>query len=100
MKLAYGYLHIGDRDDEEIQQLKCGIQKLAETAGFCLIEIFTEYQPEYYGTFYHLTAELKRTQARHVIVPSLDHLSSHPLLRDQLLMRLEEAGAQTWAVER
>jgi hypothetical protein len=58
-----------------------------------------EYQPGYYGTFYELTDELRRVPVRHVVVPTPDHLSPHPLLRDQLIMRLDEAGVRVWVVE-
>ncbi|MGH3695740.1 MAG: recombinase family protein [Pseudonocardiaceae bacterium] len=98
--LAYGYLRITQEcDDEEIRQLERGLQKLAESEGFCLTETRYEYQTGYYGTFYRLTAELKRAQIHHVIVPSLDHLCAHPLLRAQLLMRLREANARVWTVK-
>jgi hypothetical protein len=83
------------------------IQKLAEAEGFSLIEIHHDHQPGYYGTFYQLIDELKRVQASHtqapmchVLVPLLEHLSAHPLLREQMLRRVEEANAQVWAVER
>ncbi|MDQ2884300.1 MAG: hypothetical protein M3Y48_24975 [Actinomycetota bacterium] len=99
--LIYGYLRITeDLEDDQVQQLERGLEKLAEAEGFCLTGTCYEYQPGYYGMFYDLTAELKRTQVRHVVVPSLDHLSAHPLLRNQLILRLKEAGAQVWVVER
>ncbi len=100
MKLAYGYMRIEYLNDEEIQQLECGLRKLTEAEGFFLIEICYEYQPGYYGTFYRLTEELMRAQVQHVVVPSLDHLATHPLLRDQLIMHLEKANPQVWTIER
>jgi len=98
--LIYGYLRVTDElDDAEILQMECGLEKLAEAEGFRLIETRYEHQPGYYGTFYRLAAELKRVPVRHVVVPSLDHLSSHPLLRDQLITRLDEANVRLWVVE-
>lgn len=105
--LAYGYLRVTDElDDEEIQQLERGLEKLAEVEGFCLTETRYEYQAGYYGTFYQLLGEMKRAAVRymqaricHVVVPSLDHLSPHPLLREQMLRRLDEAGVRIWVVE-
>lgn len=110
--LAYGYLRVTqDLADDEIRQQEQGLEKLAEAEGFCLTEICYEYQPGYYGTFYHLLGEMKWAAVRdgqarrcHVVVPSLDHLSTHPLLRDQLLrdqllMRLDEANVRLWTVE-
>ncbi len=97
--LIYGYLRVTDLADDELQQLERGLEKLAEAEGFCLTETRYEHQPGYYDTFYQLTQELKRTQVPHVVLPSLDHLSAHPLLREQLLMRLAETGVRVWVVE-
>ncbi len=104
--LTYGYIRITeDRDDEEIRQLEGELRKLAEAEGFCRIEICHEDQPGH-GTLYRLIEELKQAridplQARicHVVVPTLDHLSAHPLLREQLVRRLDEVGVQVWVVE-
>jgi DNA invertase Pin-like site-specific DNA recombinase len=98
--LIYGYVRVTeDLADDELQQLECGLEKLAEAEGYCLTETRYEYQPGYYGTFYRLIAELKRTQIRHMVVPSLDHLSAHPLLRDQMINLLGEANVRVWVVE-
>jgi hypothetical protein len=94
-----GYLRVTDLEDDEVQQLECGLEKLAEADGFRLTETRYEDQPGYYGTFYQLTAELKQADVHHVAVPSLDHLPPHPLLRDQLIMRLDEATVRLWVVE-
>ncbi len=95
--LIYGYLRATD-DLPDLQQLERGLEKLAEAEGFRLTKTWHEHQPGYYGTFYQLTAELKRAQACRLVVPSLDHLSTHPLLCDQMLMRLDEAGVRVWVV--
>lgn len=98
--LIYGYIRVtADLADDEVQQLECGLAKLAEAEGLHLTEIRSEYQPGYYGTLHELARELKRTTERHVVVPSLDHLSTHPLLREQLVRRLDEAGVRVWTVE-
>jgi hypothetical protein len=98
--LIYGYLRVTeDLEDDELQHLERGIEKLAEAEGFCIPETRYEHQPGYYTTFYQLTAELKQAQESHLIVPSLDHLSTHPLLREQMLMRLGEADVRMWVVE-
>lgn len=97
--LAYGYLRVTDLAGDEIWQLEWSLRKLAEAQGFCLIDIVFDSQPGDYGRFYRLIGELKRTQIRHVLVPSLDYLSSHPLLCEQLLLRLDEAGVRVWLVE-
>jgi hypothetical protein len=105
--VAYGYLRLTDeRDDEEVRQLEGGLRKLAEAEGLWLIEIVAEYQTGYYGRFYELLEELRLVrsgsvpaQIGHVVVPSLDHLSAHPLIRVQLFRQLAHAGVRVWVVE-
>lgn len=107
--LAYGYIRVtDDLTDDEVQQLEGKLRKLAEAEGFCLVEIRSEYQAAWYGTFYELIEDVKQAgmrpgplQARigSVVVPSLDHLSTHPRLREQLVRRLDEAGVRVWVVE-
>jgi DNA invertase Pin-like site-specific DNA recombinase len=97
--LMYGYLWITELADDEVQQLECALEKLAEAEGFCLTEIRYEHQPGCHGMFYRLLAELKQASVRQLVVPSLDHLASHPLLREQLVMRLDEAHVRLWVVE-
>ncbi len=105
--LIYGYIRVTeDRDDEEIRQLEGGLRKVAAAEGFCLTEICYEHQPGCYGTLYRLIEEFKqaridplRARICPVVVPTLDHLSAHPLLREQLVRRLDEAGVRVWVVE-
>jgi hypothetical protein len=96
--LIYGYIRVTDnREDDEVQPLECGLRKLAEAEGFCLLETCYEDQPECYGTRYRLIQEVKQRAGHHLVIPSLDHLCAHSLLREQLVMRLHEAGV--WLVE-
>lgn len=97
--LMYGYLRVTDLAEDEVQQLEYGLQKLAEADGFRLAEVCYESQPGDYSTLYRLLTELKRAPVRHLAVPSLDHLSSHPLLREQLVKRLNEAHVRLWVVQ-
>lgn len=98
--LAYGYMRVtDDHDDDQIRQMERGLHKLADAESFCLVSTFYGYQPGYHGALIELVEELKRAQARHVVVPSLDHLSAHPLLRDHRIMRLDNVGARVWVVE-
>jgi DNA invertase Pin-like site-specific DNA recombinase len=98
--LAYGYMRVTeDFEDDQIWQMELGLHKLAEAEGFRFVSTFHDDQPGYHGAFNELIEELTRAQARHIVVPSLDHLSAHPLLREIMLMRLGRVGARVWLVE-
>ncbi len=98
--VAYGYLRVSDdHEDDEIRQLERGLYKLAQGEGFRLASIFYEYEPGCHGAFIELVEELKRGQARHVVMPSLDHLSDHSLLQVNRIMHLVTVGARVWIVE-
>lgn len=63
-------------------------------AVLCFATTFHEDQTGYHGGFDELTHQLRRADAHHVVVPSLEHLSGHPLLRDMMLTCLaREADA-------
>ena len=97
--LMYGYVRVTELADDEVQQLECGLRKLADAEGCCLAEIRYEYQAGCYRTFYGLLEELKQASVRQLVVPSLDHLASHPLLLEQLITRLDEVHVRLWVVE-
>lgn len=94
--LLYGYLRVDDDPaDEELSRMERRLRRHAETEGFCYAGTFHEYQPGVYRALDELVEELRRAEARHVVVPSMEHVSRHPLLRSYLLNRLEfEAGAR------
>jgi hypothetical protein len=50
------------------------------------------------GAFEELLCELVRSEARHVVVPTMEHLTGLPVPRDQLLIRLQDIGTSAWAV--
>lgn len=99
--LIYGYLRVTDElADIDICRMERGLQDLADAEGFCFAITFYESVSGYHGAFSELLEELKRAEAHHIVTPSLDHLSRHPILRDQMLTRLERgANAQVWAVD-
>ncbi|MEV7321235.1 recombinase family protein [Streptomyces sp. NPDC093970] len=88
--LMYGYLRAPDDvPDDELAHTVEELKRYAATEGFCYATTFFEYQDGSRAAFEELTAELKRAEARHVVVPSMDHLSSHRLLRSHMVERLE-----------
>lgn len=95
--LIYGYMNVADGlDDQEIRRAEGGFREFAETKGFCFAATFHEYERGL-AAFDELTCELVRAEAHDVVVPSLGHLSAHPLLRIDMLTRLgREANAHVW----
>jgi len=65
------------------------MRRFTKVEGFCYASTFYEDVSGSRAAFEELTNELKRAEARHVVVPSLEHLSSHPLLRNHMIERLE-----------
>ncbi|MCF4119576.1 recombinase family protein [Antribacter sp. KLBMP9083] len=100
--LMYGYLRATVAPgDEEAERLERRLHELAEQEGFCFAATFRENRPGERGALSELTAELRRAEARHVVVPSLEHISRHPRVRDELLEQLrEEVGAHVWTADR
>ena len=98
--VIYGYLRVtDDLNDPEIRRMERGLHLLAETKGFCFATTFYEYQTGYHGAFHELTRELQRADVHHVVVPALDHLAQHPILRNTMLTRLvRDADAHVWVV--
>jgi hypothetical protein len=97
--LMYGYMRApDDLPDDELDRLVREMQRFAETEGYCYATTFLEYQTGSQAAFAELIAELKRAEARHVVVPSFEHLSSHRILCDSMVERLElDANASVLA---
>lgn len=96
--LIYGYVRLhGGEPDADVRQMELDLKDYAETEGYCFATIFRDDDSGTCAAFDELIAELKRAEARHVVVPSLAHLSSHPVLLNQMIQRLEqEADAQVF----
>ncbi|HEX3781447.1 MAG TPA: recombinase family protein [Pseudonocardiaceae bacterium] len=94
--LLYGYLRVSDEtDDASVCQMEHGIRGFARAKGFCLAGYVYEYQSGCRPGFETLIEELQRSGARHVVVPSLGHLSGSSIISGHLLARLEiEARAK------
>jgi len=99
--LIYGYLRIPhDTQDTDICRMERELRSFAETEGFCFATTFYEYTPNSQAAFIELIQELRRAEARNIVVPSLEHLSTHPLVRELMLTHLQQGvQAQIWTVE-
>jgi hypothetical protein len=85
----------GDADDDIVRGLEQGFRRFADDQGFSLASIFYEYHSGSYDAFDRLAETLRSTKTRHVVVPSIGHLSGSLIISNQLLMRLEmEAKAE------
>jgi DNA invertase Pin-like site-specific DNA recombinase len=93
--LIYGYMRLrGDEPESDIRQMELVLKDYAEREGYCLATIFYEEDNGTRSAFEELIEELKRSEAHCVIVPAIEHLSGHALLRISMIVRLEEmAGA-------
>ncbi|WP_028477751.1 hypothetical protein [Nocardia sp. CNY236] len=96
--LIYGYLR-DDLADGQCKELEAAMSSLARDEGLCFAATFHESTGGDGAAFAELTAELKRADAHHVVVPSLEHLAGQTIPRDVLLAKLvDEAAAQVWTV--
>ena len=89
---TYGYLCLPDGDDQAVRSLEFGLRRYAEENGLCLAALFHEGQPSIRTAWHALMVELQRADVRHVIVPSLSHVSNHPVLRANRLDWLEQVA--------
>ncbi len=88
--LMYGYMRVAsDAPDDELDGIEQQMRRFAEVEGFCYATTFYEYQDGSQAAFNELTEELKRAEARHVVVPSMSHISAHPILLGHMVERLE-----------
>jgi len=99
--LIYGYMRVSEETpDDDIEQVEACMRRFAAVVGFCYATTFFEYQYGLQAAFDELAGELDRCGARHVVVPSLSHLSAHPMLCCLMIDRLElGAGAQVHALD-
>ncbi|WP_439946494.1 recombinase family protein [Streptomyces sp. BBFR109] len=100
--LLYGYMRVDqDAREGDLDQLELTFRFVAEQEGFCLATTFYEEDDGRHCAFVELVEELKRSEARHVIVPTMEHIARHRILRDSLLDQLqEETGAQVMSLDR
>ena len=97
--LIYGYLR-DDLADGQCEELEVAMSTLAQMEGLCFAATFHESATGDGTAFAELTRELRRADAHHVVVPSLDHFAGQTIPRDILIAKLiHEAAAQVWTVE-
>lgn len=100
--LIYGYMRVTPgTPDNDLEQTERVLRDYAEHEGYSFAAIFHEHVNGSQSAFSELIEELQRTEAHHVIVPTLDHLSGHDILLNTMLARLEQAaGAQVLPLAR
>lgn len=96
--LIYGYLR-DDLAEDESEDMEAALRDLADAEGLCFAATFHESSGGDGTAFAELTRELRRADAHHVVVPSLDHLAGHTIPRELLLAKLAtDAAARVWTV--
>jgi len=97
--LIYGYLR-DDLAEGHREELEAKMSSLAREEGMCFAATFHEETGGDGAAFVELTQELRRADAHHVVVPSLEHLAGHTIPRDILIAKLaQDAAARVWTIE-
>jgi hypothetical protein len=98
--LAYGYMRVPAHvPDRKVRHLEQSVIRFAEDHGLTFAGFFFEFHRGSREAFDELPAELVRTGARHVVVPSLRHLALNRLLQEAMCARLGEvAGVEVLAL--
>ncbi|WP_245545864.1 hypothetical protein [Nocardia higoensis] len=97
--LIYGYLR-DDLAEGHREEIEAKMSSLAREEGLCFAATFHEETGGDGAAFVELTQELRRADAHHVVVPSLDHLAGQTIPRDILIAKLaQDAAARVWTIE-
>ncbi|MFC1440148.1 recombinase family protein [Streptacidiphilus sp. N1-10] len=93
--LIYGYMRVtDDMDDQEVLQTEQALTTFATVEGYCLATIFYEYDSGSQAAFAQLIHELRRSEAHHVVVPSLEQLADSQIVQALMVDQVElDAGA-------
>lgn len=94
--LAYGYMRVpGDVPDEKVRRLEQQLREFSSGHGLYFVSFFFEFSCGSREGFDELVTELKRADARYVVVPSMRHLARSVLLQNIMLAELEhDANAE------
>lgn len=98
--LMYGYMRVAeDMPDANLIQVEQALRHFAAVEGFCFATFFYEYAAGSHGVFSYLVEELRRNEAHHVVVPSLNHLARSRLLVVSMMECLSlAADAHVWTL--
>lgn len=98
--LIYGYLRrLPEMDDAVEARLIAELVAFTRAEGFTLGELFIEADWGGTASLHALTDHCRLDEVRHVVVPSLDHLNTIPVLADVSKDELSKAiNGQVWIV--
>jgi hypothetical protein len=98
--LAYGYMRVpAEAPDWKVRRLEQSVIRYAGRGGLTFAQFFFEFHCGSREGFDDLVTELVRSEARHVVVPSLRHLAHNAHLQIAMCDQLElAAGAQVHAM--
>jgi hypothetical protein len=87
---VYGYMCVGDdQSDRRVMRNAQMLERLATNLGMHLETIFYEFNTTTRTAYYEMIEAIERNNVRNVLVPTFDHLSSHPLPQIHRTMHLE-----------
>ena len=88
--LIYGYMRVTeDMDDHEVCLMEQSLTTFADVEGYCLATIFYEYETGSQAAFTELLHELRRAEAHHVVVPSLEQLADSQIVQALMVDQVE-----------
>lgn len=97
---AYGYMELGTHEhDGDLAELQSRMRRCAEREGCRFVATFYEYPSGHRAGFSELLSTLDREGSRHVVVPTLGHISRHYLMQAIMLDRLEEMDAEVLTLD-
>lgn len=93
--LIYGYMRVtDDMEDLEVLLIEQALTTFVNVEGYCLGAIFYEYDSSTHAAFAELVRELQRSEAHHVVVPSLEQLADCQIVQALMVDQVElDAGA-------
>ena len=99
--LIYGYMRVYEgQADGDVRSAECALRRFADTEGYALAAIHQETDDGGTAALTALVTDLKRTGARAVVVPSIEHFGRSEVLQRHRCAWLEhEAGAQVHEVK-